>query len=352
MSSKASTTAIGGFVLGAMTLFAAAVIYFGTGHYGEEIVKAVLYFDGSLKGLNVGAPVLFRGVKVGEVKKIVVRYNPDNQEMVIPVFIDLYPTNVERVDGKQGNPAKAIELMIEKGMRAKLEMQSFVTGMLNISLDLYPDEPPRYVRGGDSEMEIPTIPSMMEELTRTLQNLPLEELATDLKLAINAIEDLARSEQLSSAIDSIDLTLQDFSNLARNIDDQVEPVAESLKKTLVDTQDVLALAENELPTVTERLNPMLEEFTEVGKKINENVDPVVERMEQIATSLEDALNQATATLKQAETLIQEDGEMYFEVVNAIRELKAAARSIRFLADYLERHPDALLRGKQAPGGQP
>lgn len=352
MSSKASTTAIGGFVLGAITLFVGALLYFGSGHFGEEVLKCVLYFDGSLKGLNVGAPVLFRGVKIGEVKRIIVRYSPGDQELSIPVFVEVYPESVERADGSEGNHEKTLQLMIDKGMRAKLEMQSFVTGMLSISLGMYPDEKPRYVRAGHAEIEIPTLPSMMDEITRTLENLPIEELANGLKSAIQSIDELARSERLSKAIDSLDVTLGEFGELARKVNGQVDPLSASVEETLCEAREALRIAEAELPRVTGKLNPMLEEFTAVGKKINENIDPAKAKIEEVTSVLETALKQATATLQKTEVLVDDNGEMYYEIVTAIRELNAAARSIRLLADYIEQHPEALLHGKQMPGGNP
>ena len=225
MSRKANSTAIGVFVVGAAALVVAGVAYFGSGRFLAETETYVLFFEGSLKGLNVGAPVLLRGVKVGEVSDIVIRYDADDEEIDIPVYIEYQPDRVVKISGIPDRRA-TFDLLIERGLRAKLAIQSFVTGMLAIELDTYPDAPLRLVGGDPRYQELPTIPSMMEELTNTVgklgqrvSELPIEGLISDLRETVQGTNEFVRSAKLEQAVQSLDETLKDLGKLARNVDE-------------------------------------------------------------------------------------------------------------------------------------
>ncbi|MHC5109094.1 MAG: MlaD family protein [Planctomycetota bacterium] len=350
MSSKASATAIGAFVLGAAGLLTGSVVYFGSGQFRAEPTKAVMYFDGSLKGLSMGAPVLFRGVRIGQVSGIIVQYYPDTSDVTIQVLTEFHAENVVRVGGGEKTPEQSLTNLIAKGMRAKLEMQSMLTGMLAISLDFYPDRPAEYQHDGpDDLLEIPTIPSMMEELTRTIESLPIEGIANDLKSVLEGIDELVRSEDLKNAIKHADETLVQFKKLAEDVEAQVQPLSEKISTTLDSAHEAIELVTEKLPGLEEKLGNTLDEFTLVGKNVNKNIDPTIQKFDEIKASLTTALDKATETMDMVETVIDPKGEAYFEVIETIRELRAALRSVRNLAEYLEQHPEAILQGKKAPG---
>jgi paraquat-inducible protein B len=330
MSKPVNKTLIGVFVLGAVTLGVVAVLIFGSGKFFAPVKKFVMFFEGSVKGLNVGAPVIFRGVKVGEVTGIQLRFDPKRLTTVIPVYVDIDPSTFNVPEEFEPLLKKRtyayIQPLIEKGLKAQLQMQSFVTGQLMINLDFYPDEPIKLVGLEKNNPEIPTVPTAMEELTKTLQDLKLDELYKKVMLTIEGIEKIVNSPELQATVTSINQTAKDIGQLVRNIDAQAGPLVTNLKTTSEAANRTMLQVEKALST--------------------ENGIPA-----QIAETLQttnSTLRQAEKTLATAQNIAADDRS---ELNRMLKELSAAARSIRILADYLERHPEALLKGKTSSEGE-
>src|SRR4029450_11841727 len=171
MGSKISPTMIGAFVVGAIVLVVAGALLFGGRKFFQEKIPYVLFFDSSVEGLNVGAPVIFRGVQVGQVTEITAIADPQTYDIRIQVKIDIV-RGVVKVDEKGSgfkDPHKAIEQVVQKGVRATLRMQSFVTGLLYVALDFFPDTPIRLLGLDKTVPELPTIPSDMDQLKSNIQ---------------------------------------------------------------------------------------------------------------------------------------------------------------------------------------
>lgn len=304
MSKQANKTLIGAFVVGAVALAVAGVVIFGSGKLFTEVKKYVLYFDGSIKGLSIGAPVIFKGVKIGSVTDIKVRVEGKDLENIrVPVYIEIEPDRISKSSADtelqnfivKAEVGKVMEILVKRGLRAQLEMQSLVTGQLAIALDFHPDKPINLVGGDPEYMEIPTIPSAMEALTETIKELPLEELVDRILKLVQNIDSVVNSPDLKGSISSLNETLQSANKLIQDIDEEVDPVLSSVKETF------------ETATV--------------------------------------ALTQARKTLSTLDKGAAEDSTLRYELDNSLKELSGAARSIRVLADYLQRHPESLLRGK-------
>ena len=164
MSSKANPSAIGAFVIGGLALAIGAVLVLGGGRFFEDSSTYVMYFDGSVSGLRIGAPVEFRGVQVGEVRDIIGTVN-EELEIQIPVFVRFGGDRLRSTSegARIADTEQAIPILIQRGMRAQLELQSLVTGQFYIELDFHPESPARFL-GDGVHREIPTIPSRMSEL--------------------------------------------------------------------------------------------------------------------------------------------------------------------------------------------
>jgi len=251
----------------------------------------VLVFNQSVRGLQPGAPVDFRGIVVGEVAAIHTQYDPATQKIAIPVEIRVYPerfTSRLRGDKKGGRlprDGKLLATLVARGLRAQLRTGSLLTGQLYVALDFFPDAPPAKIDLAQSPPELPTRPSTLEDLHATLVSLanklervPLEEMATDL------------SE-----------TLQTVNALVRKLDSELAPEA---RATLAEMRKTLA------------------ETTRT-------------------------MGEASRTFATAEKSLAPDSALFGELQEAARELSRTAQSLRVLADYLERNPQALLRGKPA-----
>ena len=135
---KSGTQAmIGAFVFGGTVLVLGTIVLFGNFHFFTPTLRAVIVFQDSISGLTIGAPVTFRGVRVGAVDGITVQFDAKSGTAYIPVTVQLEPTRVTITTDK-GNDTVDLPKLIARGLRAELNMQSFVTGQSEIDLDFDP----------------------------------------------------------------------------------------------------------------------------------------------------------------------------------------------------------------------
>lgn len=369
MSKKASTTAIGIFVIGAVLLAAAAVVIFGGGKYFAKKYNYVAYFSGSVKGLNVGAPVLFRGVKIGSVTDIDMEFNAEDMAFLIAVRIQLVESTTHVVNGEyveDMEPASQDELVIDlinRGLRAQLAPQSFITGLLYVKLEFFPETQGTLqgseALGSDIELtEIPTIPSDMEELARTFENLPLKQIAQNLGDMTASIDHLVSSPKLPAILNSVDDAAATFNQTMIDLNSQLASLSIDLKRTINSTnrlvnnlnQQVDPMAKGFIDTTDAATNALNQARDTLSLEKGPGAD-LVASIQQAVASATSALEQADTTLQTIDTLAGEDSEVIYTLNTALEEIALAARSIRTLAEYLERHPESLLRGKKGKGGQ-
>jgi paraquat-inducible protein B len=315
MAKQANRMMIGGFVVLAVILMAASLVVFGSGKFFKKTVKCVMYFDESVKGLSVGAPVLFQGVQIGSVISIVLQVDPVKMQTHIPVIIEYEPEKFQLASAGQEmsrDPRKNIPKLIEKGLRAQLAMQSLITGQLVIQFDFYPGTPVTLQSIDKNYIEIPTIPSTSAKLAEALEKLDLKALEKHLESTLAGIDRFVNNPDLTASIRGLNKTLQDARQLLTRVDRQVDPLADDLKKTV----------------------------KEFGKLAG-NVDAQVGGL---ATGFD-------KTMSAARGLLSEDSPLIVDLENTLQEISAMSRSIRQLTNYLDQHPEALIRGKGNPGGK-
>jgi paraquat-inducible protein B len=332
MSKQANKTLIGTFILGSIILIIAAVLILGSGKFFTETIKYVLYFEGSVKGLNVGAPVMFRGVNVGQITDILLRFNPSDMSVYIPVIIEVEPSRISGVSENK-DPEEYMDQLVDEGLKAQLELQSVLTGLLTVNFDFHPDKQARYTGIKTEYPELPTIPSSLERLTKTIEQLPLDDLFNKLVQAVDGIEKIVNSPDIIDTIQSLKQTLEDAQEVLHNLDAQIGPIFTSLEDTSVSAR----AAFNQVQTTLEFKEGVP---AELAKGINETF-----------AAARDALGQAEQTLVTVKGFASKDSGLARELNNTLKELSAAARSIRFMADYIERHPESLLRGKGKSEGE-
>lgn len=315
MAKQANRMMIGGFVVVAVIIMAASLVVFGSGKFFKKTVKCVMYFDESVKGLSVGAPVLFQGVQIGSVTSIVLQVDPVKMQTHIPVIIEYEPEKFQVAAAGQEmsrDPRKNIPRLIERGLRAQLGMQSFITGQLVIQLDFFPGTPVN-LQGIDKDyIEIPTIPSTSAKLAEAMEKLDLQGLEKHLESTLAGIDRFVNNPDLAASIRGLNEALQDARKLLTKIDRQVDPVANDLKKTVKD-------------------------FGKLATNIDSHVGGV-------ATGFD-------KTMTAARGVLTPDSPLMVELENTLKEISAMSRSIRQLANYLDQHPEALIRGKGKPGGK-
>jgi len=332
MTKKANPKVIGAFVVGAAVLAAIGVIIFGSGKFFEEKHLWVLFFPGSVKGLTVGAPVTLKGVQIGTVTDVKVVFDREALTFQTPVYVEVLPDRVKDIGEYAAketkriatDPDEAIKLLVERGLRAKLELQSLVTGKLQVAFDMHPDTPVNYVRLEKEVPEIPTLPTAMEQLAKTLENLPIREMVENARKTLAAIERLANSPELTEAVTALNNTLQDFGKLARNVDGRVGPLTTSIEETMKDTQKLV-------------------------RSVNTQVEPTFADLQETLKITKAALEKAEIALASVGDVVDVDSTLMFELTRTIQELRDMAQSINALAGYLQRQPDSLIRGKVSLG---
>ena len=252
----------------------------------------ILNFNESIRGLTVGAPVEFRGIKIGQVVDIKAEYDPQTLSPRITVLIETEPQRWGRNVAGKVDPNQEILKLVEKGLRAQLKTGSLLTGQLFVDIDFHPDAPKAEVKFDQNFPEVPTIPAPLQvitarvnELLSKLEKLPIEQIGKDLGDTLQNVKRLSESKQLLEAVQALNETLQQTRQLVQNLDSNVAPAIGS------------------------------------------------------------TLDQAQKTLLSVEGTLGKDAPLQHEMRRALKELAEAARGIRILTDYLERHPDSLIYGK-------
>jgi paraquat-inducible protein B len=325
MSRRANPALIGGFVLGAVLLAVIAVVAFGSGQLFRDTRRFISFFEGSVGGLEVGAQVRFRGIEIGAVRDILLDV-PEARRAATDLRIAvIYDIDREWIEARGASvrldDPLDIDRLLTLGIHAELGTESLVTGRKYIALDL---DPQRSVAHAPVEgvpyPEIPTvltgIEGIEEEAFRIISEIGAVRLDSLVIVATNAFKqagDLAASAPLNAAV-------------------------------------------NRLPSAVERLNATMGDFQLLVSRLDSTVVPLsdgVRRMTEQATvtlaQIDSTLAEAVVVIEGARGAVEPESPMFVQFERAMVELGAASRSLRELADYLERNPSALVRGR--PGGQ-
>jgi paraquat-inducible protein B len=315
---------VGAFVLGALAILIAIIIGLGSSHLFTREHKFVMFFSSDVNGLNVGAPVKFRGVEIGSVSRILLSLGglggniQQSAQIRIPVIIQLdsrklfaHGSELDLDDPKQ------IAAAIELGLRGQLRTESLLTGLCYIDLDMHPETPIKYYLGRNSPYpEIPTVPTPLEQaqtaivrILAALEKVDFDALVTSLTQTANSVNDLVKSHKVRETIASLDqtaislnATAQSIKNTSDTLDKQVGPAAEDLRRT--------------------------------------------------TASARAALQDARDTLAAVRTVLGPGSPIDYQLTQTLEQTGDAARSLRQLADYLQRNPSSVIRGRyQGDGGQ-
>ncbi|MBF0489535.1 MAG: MCE family protein [Candidatus Omnitrophica bacterium] len=213
MSKKVNKTLMGVFVIGALALLLVAIVVFGSGELFKQTNKFVLYFDGSVKGLAIGAPVMFRGVSIGTVRNISLIYDAKAGTIMLPVIVEIEQGRIKGAPsfGEVGGDQKMIAL----GLRAKLEVQSFLTGQLMISFDFYPDQPAKLRAIINQYPELPTLPTSTD-IFELMNEIPIKEISKNLEATSQGINRLVNSPDLQRSLYEMQNTFQETKEAMRS----------------------------------------------------------------------------------------------------------------------------------------
>jgi paraquat-inducible protein B len=336
MQSKVNPTLIGLFVLLSLVLGLSAIFILSDGSLSRKSTRFILFFEGDVKGLHVGSSVNFRGVRVGQVESMSITYFKESQQFRIPVIIGIDDALVG-IDGVHAHSGVLIGLddLIEQGLRARLNLQSLVTGKLEIELDFYPDTPVRLVSANSEYREIPTIQSSMERIATALEAVPYERIMKRLSGMLDDIDKMAASGELERLKTSILQIMQRLDGVTQQLHQVAPQLIDESKNTLAEAQ------------------VMVKEISKTAIQTQQLIMTTEGRLAKAFSAWDQTMANGQVTLSQldqaassADKILGEDSPVISDLMATLRELGATARSIRNMSEYLERHPEALLRGKQ------
>ena len=332
-------SAIGGFVIGGIGLAVLAILVFGSGKFFQKKAMHVLFFEGSVKGLNVGSPVKFRGVDIGMVKNIQLTINPDDLEFFVPVYVEIFKNRISILEDQEVGEFEddeTVDILVEDmGLRAQLQMQSMLTGQLFINYDFYPETDIKKVGLEKKIYEVPTIPTTLQMLTETFEQIVADIRKVNFQDVVKNISETAQgasklmnSSDLQESVVNFNKAIQDLQKLIHstdelvgNVDGRVESVADSFQSTMDDTRKLV-------------------------NNIDSRVEPVASDIENTLIAVKSSFEEAESLLVEAQKLIADNSKLRREIIITLESMSDASRSVEELSDYLQRHPESLITGKK------
>ncbi len=336
MSKKANPAAIGIFVVGAVVLAIVSILLFGSGQFFRKTEQFILYFEDSINGLEVGAPVKFKGVRIGQVTRIYIRFNQNDQSPHVPVIIEIDIDRLKNnlgVDVDLSNSDVFHEQVENLGLRAQLQQSSFVTGLLFVELDYFKDAgKPHFVQINERAnqekkfLEIPTVASGLTEVIKKLS------VAVD---QISRIDFGSIGQKVQHILDKADKGLGDIQ--FRKINDKAVNVLSDLDSFLSDPH---------LKVLAKKLDLTLADGRKLINGLDAEIKPIALKLNKVTDTTNQTLVKYGDLATNLNHFISEDSPFRLQLDSTLQEFSGAARSIRILSDYLERNPSSLISGKK------
>jgi paraquat-inducible protein B len=316
---------VGAFILGALALAVAAILFLGGSRLLGTTSTAVTFFDQSVAGLEVGAPVTFRGVRIGAVRRIAIRFSAGGLVARIPVFLEIEPNRITWEGEPFQNSEEAYRLMVAAGLRAQLVWRSFVTGQLNIDLDFHPNTPAVLIGSVPGVPEIPSVPPALEHLRSELTDLPLRQL-----------------------VDTAQHALATVDRLAAHLDAAVDPLAERAQRSADAATRTLETTNGAVRQLQTDASATLHEIDMLATEARRELAARSDGLGRTLAAADRAARQAEALLTALNGLVAPRAAFRSDLEATARDLAASAGSLRDFARTLERDPSALLTGKRRP----
>jgi len=333
VSKRASPVLIGAFVVGALALGVVTVLLLAGGELFRERRSHVMYFEGAAQGLQIGAPVMFLGVKVGTVKRIQLGLDEQSGKFTVPVTAEIQANVVVRTRNGEAIDLRERETLgrlVERGLRARLRMQSLLTGQLYVDLDFHPDKPARYVSLDPDASEIPTIPTTVQELTTKLESFPADRFLADIAAIGESINKVFGDPAARDLPKRMQTALRSLESLALKLDAQVAPVSGAVRADLSELRKTLVAAQSALARM---------------ETAARNVDALARPDGELVKNLNRGSEELAAAARAIRALTEDEAPTVENLNVTLREISAAARALRLLAETIEQQPESVIKGK-------
>ena len=332
MSKPVNPYTLGAFLVGSLTLLIVAVLVFGGGQFLKKKTEYVIFFDGALNGLNIGAPVKLQGVQIGTVKEISLELDKKFVRIYKPVVIEINPEVLLDGTGKPLQVASSTkerqqntQRLIDSGLKAQLQTQSLLTGLLYVEVNFFRGESLRLTGINYKDLpELPSVPTTVDQLKSTademlgkFRQLPIEDIVKDLAVTLKEIKEIATSDELKKNRAALAKTLAETEQLVANLNKGLVPLLNNMNGTMADTRT------------------LVQQFTH-------DMRPVLISSEKTLNTATSVLLESNHALGSVEALAAPDAPLW----QSLEALRDAAQSTKNLTDYLERHPDSIIYGKE------
>ena len=271
-------------------------------------IALVGYFPGSVRGLAAGADVTLHGLKVGQVTDVKIIYDPAKQEILAPVRFEVEPERIVGI-GRQAvtDVGAAVDMLVSRGMRATLQSANLLTGQMLVALEFVPDAPPATVTKQDGAFVIPTsdsgsisgLEASAAELLRKVNSIPFDSLGRNLDQTTAGLNDLVNGAQMKQVMTSLNTTLSSARDMVKNLD--------------------------------------------------AGLTPTMKKLPDIAANLQKTMTDANRLVLSLQSGYGDNTQFNRDLDHLMIQLNDAVQSIRSLADLLDRHPEALIKGRAAGG---
>ncbi len=324
MTAAARQTVVGLFVLVGLGLALGAVLAFGRLHLLNPLDRAVIFFPGNVAGLAPGAPVMFRGLRVGSVETVSLQVDPDTLHVRIPVILQLDPQPLQVAPGASGRDG--LRRLVAAGLRGELSLQSFVTGQLAVELDISPNSGAAFSGGRNpvpgNLVEIPSAQSPFERLRDQVTGLPLRDLAGDTQRTLHTVE-----------------------HLADTLDRSLPPLIASLQVTADGLHDAGPIIKDSVETIRTEALRVIGHYDALSASLRTTVAARGPEVKQLLATANQAADHARHLVATLDALTSDRSEDRMNLEASLRDLAAAAGSLRGIARDVEADPSLVLRGR-------
>ena len=313
MYRKSLSVSVGLFVILIITMTVALVLFLNANGFSRKVVQHYqVLFDSSIKGLNVGAPVTLRGVKIGEVVTIKTKLYHNQQKVLNDVTIAMYPDAISE-QGKSSDH-NVLGQLLKQGLSAQIGLQSILTGLLYIEVDFF-DALPQMQPVATKYPQIPTVPNNLEEFIERFESIDMAEMASSLTEVLDNLARLTGDGRLNKLIDDVDQAFVSMEAMSNEMSTSMAGIRNEFASMSQDAGEVTTLLKNQLPAATQQLN--------------------------------ETMRQLQATMSAVEETLAPDAPLVYQLTQSAKDISRASRAVDDLAGLLQRQPDSIIFGRHS-----
>jgi len=350
MRDNPNTVTIGAFIIGAALIAISTLIFINSSGWGSDGDRVVMVFDGSVKGLSMGAPIALRGVQIGQVTNIRLIFDTNTIEITTIVEADINKNSYETKGESNNNISKQL---VDKGLRAQLGSQSLLTGLLYIQLDFHPNTQANLVEVDSPYAQIPTIPTDLQRITQEFQSMDFGAIAKDIESIAKSMEHFVSTESFQNLPNDLHNALSSLTAMAKQFDTTIQNFAgtETFQKLSDDVHTTLSSITEMTKRITVQIDSSGPKLDKVLVDASQSMDTLNTEIPKISsaaittlTTLQPAIVAFEQAMSEINDLVSDDSATVYRLRQALREVALAGRELQLLAKTLEEHPEALIRG--------